>query len=101
MLDAGARTPSISSFKMADLMRSLEIEFAPIVAGRELDCSRCCSDVHVARCCRTSSPTAIKYTRAEGAAWLLAAANRCRLAFATPASDSRASAARFSRSFTG
>src|SRR6201995_4699220 len=35
-LDAGAMTPSISSFKMADLMRSLEIEFAPIARAKNL-----------------------------------------------------------------
>jgi Na+/proline symporter/signal transduction histidine kinase len=35
-LDAGAMTPSISSFKMADLMRSLEIEFAPIARAKGL-----------------------------------------------------------------
>ncbi|MDE5455691.1 response regulator [Bradyrhizobium sp. CSA112] len=36
-LDAGAMTTSISSFKMADLMRSLEIEFAPIARAKGLD----------------------------------------------------------------
>jgi Na+/proline symporter/signal transduction histidine kinase len=36
-LDAGAMTPSISSFKMADLMRSLEIEFAPAARAKGLD----------------------------------------------------------------
>jgi len=35
-LDAGAMTTSISSFKMADLMRSLEIEFAPVAAAKGL-----------------------------------------------------------------
>lgn len=35
-LDAGAMTTSISSFKMADLMRSLEIEFAPIARAKGL-----------------------------------------------------------------
>jgi len=35
-LDAGAMTPSITSFKMADLMRSLEIEFAPIARAKGL-----------------------------------------------------------------
>jgi Na+/proline symporter/signal transduction histidine kinase len=35
-LDAGAMTPSISSFKMADLMRSLEIEFAPVARAKGL-----------------------------------------------------------------
>ncbi|HLZ06346.1 MAG TPA: hybrid sensor histidine kinase/response regulator [Bradyrhizobium sp.] len=35
-LDAGAMTPSISSFKMADLMRSLEIEFAPLARAKGL-----------------------------------------------------------------
>jgi signal transduction histidine kinase/CheY-like chemotaxis protein len=36
-LDAGAMAPSVSSFKMADLMRSLEIEFAPIARAKSLD----------------------------------------------------------------
>ncbi|WP_316160884.1 PAS domain-containing hybrid sensor histidine kinase/response regulator [Bradyrhizobium sp. SZCCHNRI20481] len=36
-LDAGAMTPSISSFKMADLMRSLEIEFAPAARAKGLE----------------------------------------------------------------
>jgi Na+/proline symporter/signal transduction histidine kinase len=36
-LDAGAMTPSISSFKMADLMRSLEIEFEPAARAKGLD----------------------------------------------------------------
>jgi signal transduction histidine kinase/CheY-like chemotaxis protein len=35
-LDAGAMTPSISSFKIGDLMRSLEIEFAPIARAKAL-----------------------------------------------------------------
>ncbi|MBI5318521.1 PAS domain-containing hybrid sensor histidine kinase/response regulator [Bradyrhizobium sp.] len=36
-LDAGAMSPSISSFKMADLMRSLEIEFTPIARAKGLE----------------------------------------------------------------
>jgi Na+/proline symporter/signal transduction histidine kinase len=36
-LDAGAMTPSISSFKMADLMRSLEIEFSPAARAKGLE----------------------------------------------------------------
>jgi CheY-like chemotaxis protein/two-component sensor histidine kinase len=36
-LDAGAMTPSISSFKIGDLMRSLEIEFAPIARAKGLE----------------------------------------------------------------
>src|ERR1700704_6420181 len=36
-LDAGAMTTSITSFTMADLMRSLEIEFAPIARAKGLD----------------------------------------------------------------
>jgi signal transduction histidine kinase/CheY-like chemotaxis protein len=35
-LDAGAMTPSISSFKMADLLRSLEIEFTPAARAKGL-----------------------------------------------------------------
>ena len=36
-LDAGAMTPSISNFRMSDLMRSLEVEFAPIAREKKLD----------------------------------------------------------------
>ncbi|WP_065752981.1 PAS domain-containing hybrid sensor histidine kinase/response regulator [Bradyrhizobium paxllaeri] len=36
-LDAGAMTTAITSFKMADLMRSLEIEFAPIARAKGLE----------------------------------------------------------------
>ncbi len=36
-LDAGAMTPAISSFKMADLMRSLEIEFSPSARAKGLE----------------------------------------------------------------
>ncbi|MGL5164546.1 MAG: NahK/ErcS family hybrid sensor histidine kinase/response regulator [Afipia sp.] len=35
-LDSGAMTPSISSFRMSDLMRSLEVEFTPIAKARKL-----------------------------------------------------------------
>ena len=35
-LDAGAMTPSISSFRIGDLLRSLEIEFAPIARTKDL-----------------------------------------------------------------
>src|ERR1700687_25626 len=35
-LDAGAMTTAITSFKMSDLMRSLEIEFAPIARAKGL-----------------------------------------------------------------
>jgi Na+/proline symporter/signal transduction histidine kinase len=35
-LDAGGMTPAISSFKMGDLMRSLEIEFAPVARAKGL-----------------------------------------------------------------
>ncbi len=35
-LDAGAMTPSVTGFKIGDLMRSLEIEFAPIARTRGL-----------------------------------------------------------------
>jgi Na+/proline symporter/signal transduction histidine kinase len=36
-LDAGAMTSSVSNFKMADLMRSLEIEFAPVARAKGLE----------------------------------------------------------------
>ncbi len=36
-LDAGAVTPSISSFRIGDLMRSLEIEFTPVAKAKSLD----------------------------------------------------------------
>ncbi|MEW6639356.1 MAG: hybrid sensor histidine kinase/response regulator [Pseudomonadota bacterium] len=35
-LDAGAMTPSVSSFRIGDLMRSLEIEFAPLARAKDL-----------------------------------------------------------------
>jgi len=38
-LDAGAMTTAITSFKMSDLMRSLEIEFAPIARAKGLELS--------------------------------------------------------------
>jgi Na+/proline symporter/signal transduction histidine kinase len=38
-LDAGAMTPSISSFKIGDLMRSLEIEFTPSARAKGLELS--------------------------------------------------------------
>jgi Na+/proline symporter/signal transduction histidine kinase len=36
-LDAGAMNPSISSFRIGDLMRSLEIEYAPIARSRGVE----------------------------------------------------------------
>jgi Na+/proline symporter/signal transduction histidine kinase len=36
-LDAGAMTPSIGSFQIGDLMRSLEIEFTPIARAKGID----------------------------------------------------------------
>jgi len=36
-LDAGAMTPSIGSFRMGDLMRSLEIEFTPIARAKGIE----------------------------------------------------------------
>jgi Na+/proline symporter/signal transduction histidine kinase len=36
-LDAGAMTPSISSFRMSDLMRSLQVEFMPLAREKNLD----------------------------------------------------------------
>ncbi len=36
-LDAGAMTPSIASFRMGDLMRSLEIEFTPIARAKGIE----------------------------------------------------------------
>ncbi|HEY0234337.1 MAG TPA: hybrid sensor histidine kinase/response regulator [Afipia sp.] len=36
-LDAGAMTPSLSSFRMNDLMRSLEVEFMPMAREKRID----------------------------------------------------------------
>ncbi|RTL52586.1 MAG: hybrid sensor histidine kinase/response regulator [Bradyrhizobiaceae bacterium] len=36
-LDAGAMTPSISSFRMNDLMRSLQVEFTPMAREKQID----------------------------------------------------------------
>lgn len=35
-LDSGAMTPSITSFKMSDLLRSLEVEFKPVAQAKKL-----------------------------------------------------------------
>ncbi len=79
---------------MADLMRSLEIEFAPIARakGLELTFVPCSLPVQsdrslLRRLLQNFISNAIKYTRA-GACWSVAAAtaNRCRSASTTPAS---------------
>ena len=36
-LDAGAMTPSVTHFRIGDLMRSLEIEFAPVAQAKSLE----------------------------------------------------------------
>jgi signal transduction histidine kinase len=36
-LDAGAMTPTLSSFRIGDMMRSLEIEFAPMAQAKSLE----------------------------------------------------------------
>src|SRR5213078_1230476 len=68
-LDAGAMTPSISSFKIGDLMRSLEIEFAPIARAKALKLSFVPSSLAVAsdrlmlrRLLQNLISNAIKYT---------------------------------------
>src|SRR3954471_20778884 len=68
-LDAGAMPPSISSFKMGDLMRSLEIEFAPIARAKALKLSFVPSSLAVAsdrlmlrRLLQNLISNAIKYT---------------------------------------
>jgi len=87
-LDAGVMTPQISSFKMADLMRSLEIEFAPVARAKGLKLSfviACCCG----GCCRTSSRTRSNTPRAD-AYWSAAAAmaGRCGSRSTTPGSAS-------------
>ena len=68
-LDAGAMTPSISSFKIGDLMRSLEIEFAPIARAKALKLTFVPSSLAVAsdrlmlrRLLQNLISNAIKYT---------------------------------------
>src|SRR6266446_5891683 len=68
-LDAGAMTPSISSFKIGDLMRSLEIEFAPIARAKGLELTFVPSSLPVAsdrlmlrRLLQNLISNAIKYT---------------------------------------
>jgi Na+/proline symporter/signal transduction histidine kinase len=68
-LDAGAMTPSISSFRVGDLMRSLEIEFAPIARAKDLKLTFVSSSLPVAsdrvllrRLLQNLISNAIKYT---------------------------------------
>jgi Na+/proline symporter/signal transduction histidine kinase len=68
-LDAGAMTTTIASFKMSDLMRSLEIEFAPIARakGLKLDFVPCSLPVQsdrllLRRLLQNLISNAIKYT---------------------------------------
>ncbi|MBN9584454.1 MAG: PAS-domain containing protein [Afipia sp.] len=68
-LDSGAMTPSISSFRMSDLMRSLEVEFTPIAKAKKLDltfvpCSLAVSSdrVLLRRLLQNLISNAIKYT---------------------------------------
>ncbi len=68
-LDAGAMTPSISSFRMNDLMRSLQVEFAPIAREKNLEltfvpCSRAVKSdrVLLRRLLQNLISNAIKYT---------------------------------------
>jgi len=68
-LDAGAMSPSVSSFKMGDLMRSLEIEFAPIARAKGLELAFVASSLAVQsdrtllrRLLQNFISNAIKYT---------------------------------------
>lgn len=68
-LDAGAMTPSITSFRMSDLMRSLEVEFTPIAQAKKLEltfvpCSLAVSSdrVLLRRLLQNLISNAIKYT---------------------------------------
>lgn len=68
-LDSGAMTPSITSFKIGDLMRSLEVEFSPIARARKLKltfvpCSLAVSSdrVMLRRLLQNLISNAIKYT---------------------------------------
>ncbi|WP_424629148.1 NahK/ErcS family hybrid sensor histidine kinase/response regulator [Bradyrhizobium sp. SYSU BS000235] len=68
-LDSGAMTPSITSFKIGDLMRSLEVEFSPMARARKLKltfvpCSLAVSSdrVMLRRLLQNLISNAIKYT---------------------------------------
>ena len=110
-LDAGAMTTSITSFKVGDLMRSLEIEFAPIARAKGFE-----ADLRALFAAGRIRPAAAAAAVAEpdlqrhqiyarrAACWSAAggAGNHCRSASTTPASEfRRSSAARSSRNFIG
>ncbi len=68
-LDAGAMTTSVTSFRVGDLMRSLEIEFAPIARSKEVSLTFVPSSLPVAsdrlllrRLLQNLISNAIKYT---------------------------------------
>ena len=110
-LDAGAMTPSITSFKMGDLMRSLEIEFAPIARAKGLKltfvpCSLPVESDRAAAAAAAAEPDLQRHqihpARPRAGRLPPPRPERCRSASTTPASAFPcSSAARSSRNFTG
>ena len=97
-LDTGAMRPEFVSFRIDELLRQLEVEFAPLAREKGLELqvrallarpsaptAACCGG-----CCRTSSPTRSN-TRRRAACWSAAgaAAASCASTSTTPASAFR------------
>ncbi len=109
-LDTGVMKPDFASFRIADLLRQLDVEFAPLAREKGLELAFVPArrqSARIAACCAGSCKTWCRTpssTRRKAACWSAAAAavSGCASTSTTPGSVSRILAnARSSRNFTG